>query len=587
MKRVLSVILSVIMIISATGTVFAAEAEKSILKVGISTDFPPFEYYENGELTGFDVDLIKHLAAFSGYEIEFREKPFDALFPAVLSGEVDCIISALTITEERRKNTPFTDPYITNGEDFYGIPVPDTKLLEKLNTALKIAKADGTVDTLISKYKLDSEGGYSTAWTNTENHGSSPSEWARESVDKAYTLGIPEKGRYQFTAPVTREEFCEMIFNLAVRVKPDFESFIPDSFTDTKNEKILRLNSMGIISGKTATEFAPEDTLTREEAATVIIRMINKLIPMAATEMWFEYDDINDISEWASDSVQTISNLGFMKGVANNRFAPKESFTAEQALTTLVRIYENAEASCLINNSSDIGIIGGADGPTSIIVGDTVTNLEKEDYKKFREEITGQSFKLNKFYIEEAKKLISESVKLAADKNFIGMYTPDSEVTERLSALGTLDFENPGEIFMISADREKIVENIEALAKAENVDLSEFGENGFEHIWRRLNFSALASMINASYGAKELAALTILTNSRGYIMPKDFKNDFALFMEYEGEYSAMVSFSEYGDGVISATMNFVKNGEKDNVLRRLYEIYTTLGEGSIKVYAIK
>ena len=75
--------------------------------------------------------------------------------------------------------------------------------------------------------------------------------------------------------------------------------------------------------------------------------MVNKVVPMAATEMWFEYDDINEISEWASDSIQTISNLGFMNGVGNNRFAPKDTYTTEQAIVTLVRVLESAGASFL------------------------------------------------------------------------------------------------------------------------------------------------------------------------------------------------------------------------------------------------
>ena len=140
------------------------------------------------------------------------------------------------------------------------------------------------------------------------------------------------------------------------------------------------LNGLGIINGKSATEFAPDDYLTREEAATIIVRMVNKVFPMAATEMWFEYDDINEVSEWASDSIQTISNLGFMNGVGNNNFAPKDNYTTEQAIATLVRVYRGAEAAGVIEQISDIGIIGGADGPTSIIVGDNVNVIEQEDY---------------------------------------------------------------------------------------------------------------------------------------------------------------------------------------------------------------
>ena len=117
---------------------------------------------------------------------------------------------------------------------------------------------------------------------------------------------------------------------------------------DTSNEKIRSLYWWRIINGKgtftqepvispdgvvksypTLPVIAPKDFLTREEAATIIVRMVNEFFPMAATEMWFEYDDINEVSKWASDSVQTISNLGFMKGTNNNKFAPKETLTIE------------------------------------------------------------------------------------------------------------------------------------------------------------------------------------------------------------------------------------------------------------------
>ena len=70
-------------------------------------------------------------------------------------------------------------------------------------------------------------------------------------------------------------------------------------------------------------------------------------------------------------------------------------------------------------------------------------------------------------------------------------------------------------------------------------------------------------------------------------MPRDFKNDFALFVQYEGDYSAIVSFSKYGDGVISANMSFVKNGEKDNVFKRLYEIVSVVGEDAVKIEKVK
>ena len=157
-------------------------------------------------------------------------------------------------------------------------------------------------------------------------------------------------------------------------------------------------------------------------------------------------------------------------------------------------------------------------------------------------------------------------------------------MTNKLLALGAVDFNKPTDIFYLYADKEQMIENIKALA---GEDAEDINFEQLEKLNKRYNFSTLASLINASYGAENLAALTILTNSRGYIMPKDFKDDFALFVQYEGEYSSIVSFSKFGDGVISANMAFVKNGDKDNVFRRIYEITQGLGEDSIDVAVVK
>ena len=166
-----------------------------------------------------------------------------------------------------------------------------------------------------------------------------PSEWAEESVKNAEKFEITDENKeYDYTSSISREEFCNLVYNT---IKAVTKTDIPagkNKFTDTKNEKIVALAELGVINGKSETQFAPDDNLTREEAATIIVRMINKVKPMEVTEMWFEYDDIKEVSNWASDAVQTISNLGFMNGVGGNKFAPKDTYTTEQAIATLVRV---------------------------------------------------------------------------------------------------------------------------------------------------------------------------------------------------------------------------------------------------------
>ncbi len=578
--------------------------QKAKLTVGINAEFAPFEYYEDEELKGFDIDLMNYIGERIGFDVEFVNMPFDKLIPAVVNGEVDCAISAITVTEEREKVVDFTTPYLSTGEyENYAIVFPEglkdtPSVYQEVDKAIKELIADSTVEKLLviheveKHFVVDDEETTSvdTAISETNDTTSAitvpaPSDWAKESIDIANSVGITYKTQpYYYHNNITREEFCEMIYNLVVLVSPNIEYFIPDSFTDTKNEKVLKLNSLGIINGKTATEFAPNDYLTREEAATIIIRMVNKIVPMAATEMWFEYDDINEVSEWASDSIQTISNLGFMNGVGNNRFAPKDTYTTEQAIATLVRVFRGAEAAGAIDHNSSVGIIGGADGPTSIIVGDNTINVDKkQEYDNFYVEVKKNTKEVDDFYIDEAIELTTESGTLASDKDFISYYAPSEDTRNKVLAIGAVDYSKPTEVYYMSANREQIINNIKALSGEE---LDGFDIEKLLKL-NKVDFAYIGNLINASYGADNLAALTILTNSRGYVMPKGFTDNFAIYLQYDGEYSALVSFSKFGDGVIKATMSFVNNGERDNIFRRIYEITQGLGEDSIDVAVVR
>ena len=168
------------------------------------------------------------------------------------------------------------------------------------------------------------------------------SPWAKDMVAQAKDIKLTDTSKsYNYTAYITREEFCELIFNYINNFSDGLTAiYAKNPFTDTNNEHIGVLNALGIINGKSETEFSPNDYLTREEAATIIHRLIKENYPnSAATEMYFNFDDSDQISDWASAGIQTICNMGIMKGVGDNKFAPQDLYTTEQAVATLVRVY--------------------------------------------------------------------------------------------------------------------------------------------------------------------------------------------------------------------------------------------------------
>jgi len=93
--------------------------EKGKIVACLSADYPPFEYVDaNGQLAGFDVDLVNEIAKRMGVKVEFVDMPFDSLVAAVQEGKIDLSASAFNYSEDRDKMVDFTDPYYTSKDRF-------------------------------------------------------------------------------------------------------------------------------------------------------------------------------------------------------------------------------------------------------------------------------------------------------------------------------------------------------------------------------------------------------------------------------------------------------------------------------------
>ncbi len=87
------------------------------VRVGTESAFPPFEFFDSqkGEITGFDIDLIKLLGQQAGFDVEIVQMGFDAIIPAMMTGTVDAGIAGFSITPERAKKVLFSNPYYDSG----------------------------------------------------------------------------------------------------------------------------------------------------------------------------------------------------------------------------------------------------------------------------------------------------------------------------------------------------------------------------------------------------------------------------------------------------------------------------------------
>ena len=86
-------------------------ATGGVLTMGTNAEFPPYEYYEGGDIVGIDVEIMAAVAKEMGMELQVEDMAFDSIIPAISSGKVDVGAAGMTVTEERQASVDFTNTY--------------------------------------------------------------------------------------------------------------------------------------------------------------------------------------------------------------------------------------------------------------------------------------------------------------------------------------------------------------------------------------------------------------------------------------------------------------------------------------------
>jgi len=84
------------------------------IKLGTNAAFPPFEYVDGKDIVGFDITMGEKIAVKAGTQLEIVDMAFDSLIPALQAGTIDFIAAGMSVTEERKKNVDFSDPYFAS-----------------------------------------------------------------------------------------------------------------------------------------------------------------------------------------------------------------------------------------------------------------------------------------------------------------------------------------------------------------------------------------------------------------------------------------------------------------------------------------
>lgn len=182
-----------------------------------------------------------------------------------------------------------------------------------------------------------------------------PATWAAEEVEQAIQEGlVPGTFQSKYSAQITRGEFCQLIVNMMeqaqgvsidVILKKNGVSINEQTFSDTKDKQILAANALGIVYGFGG-KFNPSGKITRQEAATMLVRTCygGDLSVLRVPDPG--YADKTSIASWASQSVNLVSTMidpttgkAVMQGIGSNKFDPEGTYTRQQAYLTILRVY--------------------------------------------------------------------------------------------------------------------------------------------------------------------------------------------------------------------------------------------------------
>ena len=124
----------------------AQETQNPRLVIAIDATFVPMSFLnDQGELDGFEVDLIKAVAKNAGFDYELVNVEWGGLFGGLITNKFDLVISSITILEERKNRMAFSIPYLQSG-----VAVLVRKDIQNVDNLEKLAEIKATVGAQIN-----------------------------------------------------------------------------------------------------------------------------------------------------------------------------------------------------------------------------------------------------------------------------------------------------------------------------------------------------------------------------------------------------------------------------------------------------
>jgi chitinase len=294
--------------------------------------------------TGLPAEKLVVGVPFYGYSYTVSKNTNGGLYQTHKNGKA---LSYDTIKKEYLSNPQYSKnfhyeslvPWLYNGKTF--ISYDDSQSIALKAEYIREQNLGGA---MIWELSQDSEGELLNSLYESLYDGSVLAardyvgHWAEAVIQKwlemEYITGYPD-GTFRPEEFITRAEFVKIVNNAF-----GFKETAEITFTDVEEEKwyyeeIQKAYKEGDIVGVSETEFAPEDYITREQAAIIMTR----LLELAGNEKGADvFSDSNKISSWAKEYVGAAAEHNLIKGYEDNTFRPQNNIKRAEALVLLDRI---------------------------------------------------------------------------------------------------------------------------------------------------------------------------------------------------------------------------------------------------------
>ena len=257
MKKFVAFILALVMMLSLAACGSSQSAEKTwedelgtagLLRVGIATDYPPYESYDaDGNVVGLDADIAQLIADKLGVKLELVPMSFDTIVSAVAAGTVDMGISCFSYNEERAKSVLFSNTYMTSAQAGFTSTKYGVDTMEDLKDGV-VCAGNGTTgmdvaESLKDQYGFTTQAGEIAIITEAVRSGAVKGCITELCVAQSVSDNNP--GEFQIIADNLSEEQIKAVANLNSTKLIEEVNKIIDEFTASDDYSALVVKWFG------------------------------------------------------------------------------------------------------------------------------------------------------------------------------------------------------------------------------------------------------------------------------------------------------------------------------------------------------